>query len=309
MRVITDDEARAVVPPERAIRILRDALSRHWRDTVSMPVRTQYELAPGRVLLCMPCSDSGSPYYGTKLVSVTTVNACRAEVNADYLLFSCQTSQLVATIEAKYLTDIRTAAISAIVTDQLARPDAEVLGVFGTGRQAWAHLVAMRGIRRFRRVLVCGSSVEKAAQFSLQATKLFDPAPEPATAERCARESDVICTCTTSTVPLFHGAWLRSGCHLNLVGAFRPSAREVDDATIIRSKVVVDTFEAALQEAGDLLIPIQAGVFAASRIATDVYGLLAMRVPVRTADSDITLFKSLGFAYPDFVLASALLAG
>jgi ornithine cyclodeaminase/alanine dehydrogenase-like protein (mu-crystallin family) len=307
MRVISDEQARAAIPPERAITILREALSRPWRDTVSMPVRTQYELAPGRVLLCMPCSDSSSPYYGTKLVSVTAVNACRAEVNATYLLFSCQTSQLIATIEAKYLTDARTAAISAIVTDQLARRDAEVLGIFGTGRQACAHLVSMRRIRRFRRVLVCGSTIEKAEQFSHQATTFLDTPPEPVTAEQCARESDVICTCSTSTVPLFHGAWLRPGCHLNLIGAFRPSAREVDDATIIRSKIVVDTLEAALQEAGDLLIPIQSGVFAACNIATDVYGLLALGVPVRTADADITLFKSLGFAYPDFVLASALL--
>jgi ornithine cyclodeaminase len=129
---------------------------------------------------------------------------------------------------------------------------------------------------------------------------------EPTNAETLARESDVICTCTTAVSPLFDGNWLPPGTHLNLVGAFQPETREVDDITIQRSYVVVDTYEGALQEAGDLLIPIKNGTIARSHIAADLHEIASGKKPAKTTGETITLFKSVGCAMEDLVTAQLI---
>jgi ornithine cyclodeaminase/alanine dehydrogenase-like protein (mu-crystallin family) len=126
---------------------------------------------------------------------------------------------------------------------------------------------------------------------------------EPANAETLARESDVLCTCTPSPRPLFDGNWLRPGTHLNLVGAFQPETREVDDVTIKRSYVVVDAYDGALQEAGDLLIPIQNGTIDRTHIVADLHEIASGKKPGRKSADSITLFKSVGCAVEDLVTA------
>lgn len=126
---------------------------------------------------------------------------------------------------------------------------------------------------------------------------------EPVDAETCVRESDVVCTCTTSSTPLFDGCWLRPGAHLNLVGAFRPQDREVDDETVKRSHVVVDTFAGALAEAGDLLIPFNNGAITRAHILADLHEVAGGNKRPRTCREDITLFKSVGCALEDLVTA------
>jgi ornithine cyclodeaminase/alanine dehydrogenase-like protein (mu-crystallin family) len=129
---------------------------------------------------------------------------------------------------------------------------------------------------------------------------------EQACAETIAREADVICTCTTATGPLFDGNALRAGVHLNLVGAFQPETREVDGATVRRARVVVDTYEGALQEAGDVLIPIRDGVVDRSHIIADLHEIAGGKKPGRTRPDDITLFKSVGCALEDLVTAQII---
>jgi ornithine cyclodeaminase/alanine dehydrogenase-like protein (mu-crystallin family) len=129
---------------------------------------------------------------------------------------------------------------------------------------------------------------------------------EPANAEIVARESDVICTCTTAHEPLFDGNWLRPGTHLNLVGAFQPETREVDDTTVKRARVVVDTCEGAMQEAGDLLIPIESGTIDRSHIIADLHEIASDKKAARTSAGSITLFKSVGCALEDLVTAQLI---
>jgi ornithine cyclodeaminase len=126
---------------------------------------------------------------------------------------------------------------------------------------------------------------------------------EAADAESCVRQSDVVCTCTTSRVPLFEGRWLKSGMHLNLIGAFQPDACEVDEETIRRSRVVVDTYAGAWAEAGDLLIPLRKAAIQKSHILADLHELFSGKKRVRTGPDDITLFKSVGCALEDLVTA------
>ena len=231
----------------------------------------------GAVLLVMPCYDRGLNAAGVKLLSVSA----KAGVHAVYELLDPATGIPIARMEANYLTDLRTAATSAVATDLLARKDAQTLGVFGSGRQAAVHFAVLPRARRFQRFLVCGSGRSDLKAFCAKMKKEHALEIEPAGAETVARESDVICTCTNAGEPLFDGSWLRAGAHLNLVGAFQPETREVDDTTVKRARVVVDTYDGALQEAGDLLIPINKGVIDLSHVVSDLHEIASGKKPGR----------------------------
>jgi len=226
-------------------------------------------------------------------------------IQATYILFDPQTASPKLIIPANYLTDVRTAATSALATKFLARQDAETLGIFGTGRQAHAHLRVLPLVRNFQRVLVCGRTRAGTENFVKQESG--DIAIAPADAATVAAESDVICTCTTSPVPLFDGNLIRPGTHLNLVGSFQPHTREVDTIAVQRSRIFVDTHEGCLAEAGDLLIPMKEGAISRDDIVADLHELVANKKPARTVTDQITLFKSVGCALEDLVAAELLL--
>ena len=297
MRVYSEVQVREAINVDEVIRAIREAFARGFA-TVHMPVRTTLKMDDA-VLLVMPCYDSALPAAGVKLVSVSE----KAGVWAVYELLDPQTGITLARMEANYLTDLRTAATSAVATDLLARKNAETLGIFGSGRQALAHLAALRRVRNFKRILVCGSGRPDLAAFCGKMKNDLGLSVEPVNAETVARESDVVCTCTTSPTPLFDGNWLRPGTHLNLVGAFRPETREVDEITVKRARVIVDTYDGALQEAGDLLIPIKNGTIDRSHIVADLHEIVSGKKPARTTAESITLFKSVGCAVEDLVTA------
>jgi ornithine cyclodeaminase/alanine dehydrogenase-like protein (mu-crystallin family) len=297
--VITEEQVRASVKIGAVIRAIRDAFARDFRATLQMPVRTQLDLGSS-VLLLMPCHDKAMQMAGVKMVTVSP----QTGVNATYLLLEPATGKTLAMIEANYLTDVRTAATSAVATDLLACRDVETLGVFGCGRQAKAHFTVLPHVRKFRRFLVCGSARSDLKSFCQIMQREHGIEVEPVSAETCAAESDVLCTCTTSNEPLFDGRLLRPGAHLNLVGAFQTHTREVDDETVKRSRIVVDTYEGALAEAGDLLIPIRNGTINHEHILADLHELVSGKKAVRSGQEDITLFKSVGCALEDLVTAA-----
>lgn len=300
MRLYSEDQVRSAVTADEVIRAIRSAFARGFA-TLRMPVRTTLEL-DGALLLVMPCYDSGLNAAGVKLVSVSA----RAGVHAVYELLDPATGISIARMDADYLTDLRTAVTSAVATDLLARKDAETLGVFGSGRQAIAHLAVLPAVRKFKRFLVCGSGRSDMKAFCAKMKKECALDIEAVDAQAVARQSDVICTCTTAHEPLFDGNWVRPGTHLNLVGAFQPETREVDDITIKRSRVVVDTYDGALQEAGDLLIPISNGTIERSHIGADLHEVASGKKPGRTNPDQITLFKSVGCALEDLVTAQLI---
>jgi len=297
MRLYSESQVRSAVTADEVIQAIRSAFARGFA-TVRMPVRTTLEL-DGALLLLMPCYDSGLNAAGVKLVSVSA----KAGVHATYELLDPATGISIARMEADYLTDLRTAATSAVATDLLARKDAQTLGVFGCGRQAVAHLTVLPCVRQFKRFLVCGSGRSDLKAFCAKMKKEYGLSIDEADAQTVAKESDVICTCTTAREPLFDGNSLRPGTHLNLVGAFRPETREVDDATVKRARVVVDTYDGAMEEAGDLLIPIRNGSVERSHIVADLHEITSGKKPGRTNPDQITLFKSEGCALEDLVTA------
>jgi alanine dehydrogenase len=297
MRLYSEDQVRSAVAPNDVIRAIRSAFARGF-DTLRMPVRTMLEL-DGAVLLVMPCYDRALNAAGVKLVSVSA----KAGVHATYELLDPATGISIARMDADYLTDLRTAATSAVATDLLARKDASTVGVFGSGRQAVAHLVVLPCVRRFKRFLVCGSGRSDMNAFCAKMKQEYGLYLEAADPQTLARESDVICTCTTAREPLFDGNRLRPGTHLNLVGAFQPETREVDDTTVKRARVVVDTYDGALSEAGDLLIPMKNGSVERSHIVADLHEIASGKKPGRINPDQITLFKSVGCALEDLITA------
>lgn len=302
MLSLSEQQVRELAPAGEVIQAIRAAFTRDFNTTLRMPVRTSLPLEDGGVLLLMPAFDSAMGYAGVKLVTVTRT----AGVNAAYELLNANTGKILARMEANWLTDLRTAATSALATDLLARDDVQTLGIFGSGRQATAHFAVLQHARSFKRFLVCGSGRTDLRAFCSRIKQDYGIDVEPVDAAACAGESDVICTCTTSSMPVFDGRKLRPGTHLNLVGAFQPETREVDDEAVRRSRIVVDTYEGALAEAGDLLVPLQKGVISREQIIGDLHEIAAGKKQGRNSAAEITLFKSVGCALEDLVTATLI---
>jgi ornithine cyclodeaminase/alanine dehydrogenase-like protein (mu-crystallin family) len=295
---LTELQVRQLADVDQVIAAIRTAFARDYSATLRMPVRTCLELADGAVLLLMPCYDSALGMAGVKTVTVSKETG----VNAAYELIDPRSGRILARMAANYLTDLRTAATTAVATALLARSDVETLGVFGCGRQAIAHLTVLSHVRKFRKFLACGTSRASTEEFCRKMKSDHGLEVKAVEAELCLREADVVCTCTTSPTPVFDSRRLRPGTHLNLVGAFQPDTREVDDETMKRARIFVET-DHALAEAGDLLIPLKNGAIRRERILGDLHEIASGKKQGRTSDDEVTLFKSVGCALEDLVTA------
>jgi ornithine cyclodeaminase/alanine dehydrogenase-like protein (mu-crystallin family) len=305
MTTLTEDEVRERLDPIRVIAAIESAFRDRF-ESILLPTRTHMNLESG-IFLAMPCYDRAEHSLGMKLV-VVQEKPVRPEdrIQATYMLLDPATGRPQLLAAANYLTDLRTAATSAVATKTLSREDANTLGVFGAGRQARAHIKVMPLVRRFQRLLVCGTNPGETQNFAKRMSAEVGLPVESVDAATCVTESDVICTCTTSQTPLFDGQWLRPGTHLNVVGAFQPHTREVDEIAVQRSRLVVDTYDGVLAEAGDLLIPMRQGLIARDHIVADLHELLSQKKTGRVGPADITLFKSVGCALEDIVTAELL---
>jgi ornithine cyclodeaminase/alanine dehydrogenase-like protein (mu-crystallin family) len=310
---LSEEEVRRRLDPAQAIAAIENAFRDRF-PLVTFAPRMHLAVAGG-VLLIMSCYDSSKRSLGMKLVKVrsdrpsandnlNSVGAAR--VQATYLLLDPETGAPHLTIAANYLTALRTAATSALATRYLAREDATTLGVFGTGYLARAHLRVMPLVRNFKRIIICGRDSHSSADFAGEVSGEVHCPVLAADARTLAAESDVICTCTTSPVPLFDGHDLRPGTHLNLVGAFQPHTRETDTVTMQRARIVVDTYEGARAEAGDILLPMREGALSDGDILSDLHELVSGKKQGRRAFEDITVFKSVGCALEDLVTAELL---
>jgi ornithine cyclodeaminase len=242
---------------------------------------------------------------GVKIVSVFPANRARglASVSALYLLMDGATGHPLALIDGEALTLRRTAAASALAATYLARPDAKVLLVVGTGALAPYMAAAHCALRPMERVLVWGRSIEHAR------TTAARLAAEGLPAEACAdlaaglAGADLVTCATTAREPIVRGSLVRPGTHVDLVGGFTPEMRECDDELVKRAEVFVDTFAGALKEAGDLVQPINGGAIAREHVRAELADLLHARHPGRGSADAVTLFKSVGTALEDLCAA------
>lgn len=302
MRVVDAAALRRALPMHVAIDALRTAFARE-DPSLASPMRTTLATAAGTLLTMPAAGDAG---VGVKLVTLSEFNPQKGLpfVQATYVLFDVETQRPEAVIDGTELTAIRTGAVSGVATSFLAQPDASRLVLFGAGVQAASHLEAMCAVRPIAEVVVVSRGAAHAEALVATARGLGLTARTGVPADIAS--ADLVCTCTTSAVSVFRGEDLAAGAHVNAIGASLPDRRELDTETVRRAKVAVETRREALAEAGDLLIPIADGVIDASHIQADLTDL-ARGAVLRTDPSDITVFKSVGMAYEDLVVARAAL--
>jgi ornithine cyclodeaminase/alanine dehydrogenase-like protein (mu-crystallin family) len=259
------------------------------------------DFSAGKVIqplrLMMPIAEHGGffglmPAYagalGVKLVTFYPNNRGVPTHSAVIQLFRPETGEPLVTMDGRLITEERTAAVSAVATKLLARPEASVLALIGSGTQARSHLKALRLVRKFREVRVWSPRRAEAfaREFGVRAT---------ASAEEAVAGADVIVTATTSMTPIVRGEWISPGTHINAIGACRPDWRELDDDVVHRARLYVDSREAAVAESGD--------VRAAGEIFAELGEVAAGAKPGRSPADDLTVFKSVGLAVEDVVTA------
>jgi alanine dehydrogenase len=272
---------------EEVIPAMESALADFSRGEVVQPTRVMVPVAEHQGFLGLMPAYTGSA-LGTKLVAFYPHNTDVPTHHATILLFKPQTGEPLVTMDGRLITEVRTAAVSAVATERLARPDASVLAIIGSGVQARSHLEALRLVRGFREVRVW--SPRRARTFAEEHGVHAMPS-----AEEAVRGADVVVTATTSQTPVLSGEWLSPGAHINAVGAARPDWRELDDEVLRRARVYVDSREAAMKESGD--------VIAAGEILAEIGEVVSGAKPGRRSDEEVTLFKSLGLAVEDVATA------
>jgi ornithine cyclodeaminase len=309
--VLDSRQIRELLPMTECIELMADALSALARGEVYQPLRTIIRPPEARGLLgLMPAYRAGEQgAFGLKAICVFPENPAKGKDahQGAVMLFSRETGELLALMNASEITAIRTAAVSAVATRLLAREDAQQLGIIGAGVQARTHLAALGAVRPVRRARVACRNIEHAEQLAreMQAKCSFS-IEAVRTNEDAVREADVIVTATSSLEPVIDKDWISPGAHVNAIGTHSPNSREIDSATMAAARIFVDRRESALNESGDYLLAAKEGLVSPESIVGEVGELLIGAKTGRTSSTEITLFKSLGLAIEDVVSADYL---
>jgi len=312
VRVISRSDIESVLDHAGTIDLMRRVFHAFAEDKVSLPDRVSLEGAdPGDAVLVMPAAVPEVRGLGAKLISIFPSNAARGlpTISSQVILLDAQTGVVRAALDGASITELRTSAVSALATDILARKDAHRLTVFGAGVQARNHIQAIMTVRKLDQVSICSRTAEKARDLARTITSLTGGScrcEAVADTSEAVRTADIIVTATTSVQPVFDGSLLQEGTHVNAIGSFKPHVRELDDATVTRSRIFVDIPSHALREAGDLMDPIARGVIGEDAVLAGLGELVTGRHPGRTMESEITLFKSVGAAMEDIIVAAAV---
>jgi ornithine cyclodeaminase len=297
---------------ERAIALM-EWLFRDWAEgRVTQPVRTVMGLPERGAFAVMPAWLAERGVVGAKMLSIMPGNGPRRLPSHQGViaLMSAADGHLLGIVDAQSVTAIRTAAVSAVATHRLARADAKVLTLIGTGEQARTHADAMLAVRPFTRIWLVGRNPERAD--ACRADILRHHNVEVVVTRDAAHavgDADVICTLTDSPTPVLLGSWVTPGTHVNAVGACRPAERECDSTLVARARLFVDSRDAARVEAGDYLIPLAEGAITEEHLLGELGDLVTDHITERTTPTDITLFKALGLAAEDIEAARWVLEG
>jgi len=268
--------------------------------------------AQGLMGLMPAYTSGGTPHqaaFGLKAICIFPGNPAKGldSHQGAVLLFSAETGELLAMMNASAITAIRTAAVSAVATDLLARTDACHLAIIGSGVQARSPLSALSQVRPLARCRIASRHFEHAQKFAEEMRPDFSFALEPVeTVEQALEGADLIVTATAAAEPIVRREWVSAGAHLNLVGSSTPGAREVDSETIAAASLFVDRRESTINEAGDYLLAVRDGVIGPNHIRAEIGEVLKGDQPGRTSPEEITLFKSLGLGIEDLFAAEYL---
>lgn len=300
--LLTEGDVKKILTMPLALDAVEQSFRRLADGSVLIQPRRRLNIPGKSYLHYMAAGDSVSGYMGMKIYT-TSRHGLRFLIP----LFEAQSGDLLALIEGDYLGQIRTGAASGVATKFLARQEARTVGIVGTGSQARTQLEAVTLVRQIESIRAYGRDEQRRQDFAREMTSRLRIRVDPVeSAEQAVRDADIVITATTSTHPVVHGAWLRLATHLNAIGANFPQKRELDDEAIARCNlIVVDSREQAKMEAGDL---IDARAHDASwwdRVH-ELSEIVAGKVPTRTSEGQITLFKSSGIASEDIAVAGPI---
>lgn len=309
--ILNHSEVEELLPIRECIPVMAEALADLARGNAYQPLRMIVSApnAAGDIGL-MPSYKSGPrAAYGLKAVCVFPDNPSKGldSHQGSVMLFSAETGELLALMNASAITAIRTAAVSGVATQLLARADASQLAIIGTGIQAHTHIEAMACARPIKSARVASLNMEHARRFADELSPRYAFPIEPVdSVEAAIRGADLIVTATTAAEPIVKREWVSPGAHLNVVGSSIPTTREIDSATIAVSSLFVDRRESTINEGGDYLFALREGAIGTDHIKAEIGELLIGAKPGRTSPDEITVFKSLGLAIEDLASADYL---
>jgi len=315
MLILNADEVRQALPMQDAIEAMKQAYASLSNGMAIVPLRTRLPIPRHDGLsLFMPAyvQTTDSEALAIKVVSLFPKNLERglAFIQAAVLVLEADTGCTLALLEGSSLTAIRTGAASGASIDLLARKNSKVVAIFGAGAQGRTQLEAACTARRIESVFIFDTDPDKAKTF---ARELAAQGPVPGdirvtvSSREAVEKADIICTATTSTTPVFEDGDIKPGTHISAVGAYTPEMCEIPAETVQRARIVVDSRSASMEEAGDIIQPIRAGLFTESQIHAELGEIVLGKKEGRKSESEITFFKSVGIAVQDAMAAQLAL--
>ena len=305
--LLSEKDVRDVLPMDDLIDAMERALAAFSAGRVAQPLRTVIEVGEQKAFFgVMPSFVPDAPALGTKLVTVFNRNAAAGLPThlATIVLLDPETGALLAVMDGRYITEARTAAVSAVSVRLLAPDSAGTIAILGSGVQARSHLEAIARVRRLRRVSVWSPQQSSRERFVREMQPAVDV---PIVAAECARDAvegaELIVTATASHQPVVQSEWVADGAHICAVGACRPDQREMDTALVARARVFVDSRTGAFAEAGDIVIPLREGAIGQDHVAGELGEVANGTCGGRTLPQNVTVFKSLGMAVEDVAAA------
>ncbi|MFI5133614.1 MAG: ornithine cyclodeaminase family protein [Chitinophagales bacterium] len=297
------EKVASLLPMEECISVMEKTFRSLASGNCVQPLRPLMWLPDKSGLLGMMPGYAGDiDVMGIKALSVfpKNKNFGYSSHQGIVILFETKNGKSLCIADADEVTAIRTPAASAVATNILARKDAETLSIIGSGVQATRHIEAMLLVRKIKKITIWSRSETSAKQLAEKIAAKnkieINVAKDP---EEAVRNMDIICTVTGSVQPIVKGEWVSRGTHINAVGSCMPSARELDTATVLKSKLFTDWYESLFKESGDFIIPKNEGAINDSHVKGEIGEVLLGKKEGRTSDDDITIFKSLGLAVED----------
>ena len=300
---ISDEQVKKLLPMNDAIELMKNAFVQITNKTVTIPQRINLDMPEVNAdSLIMPVYSAEEKKYAIKIVSLNRDNPAinLPFIHAIMILIDAENGKPLALLDAEYLTAIRTGAASGLATQLLSNTYSSVAAIFGAGNQARYQLRAICEVRNIKNILLFDNDRPKAQSFKVDMENELDVRIEVCSDQNMLRDAQIICTATTSPLPVFDDKYLSKETHINAIGSYQPGNREIPSATIARSKIFVDSREACLKEAGDLIIPINEGI---DFEVTEIGEVLQNENFKKSSEEKITFFKSVGNAAQDLICA------
>lgn len=306
MIYISGELVRELLDMKSCIKLMNDTFFALAKKECTQILRTALSLEERNILGVMPSSISSKKIAGAKILTVCPDNFNKGLPSHQGLVvvFETETGSLKAVVEGDAITEIRTAAVSAVATELLSRKDSKVLAILGSGLQARKHLEAIKLVRQIEYVTVWDINLDSAKKYSAEMSERFGiPVRVCKTTEEAVKDADIICTVTAAKEPILMGRHVKKGAHINAVGACNRNYRELDSELIKNSKFFSDSIESTINESGDFLIPLEEGVINKDHILGEIGDIILGKINGRKNYDDITIFEALGLAVEDLAAA------